>query len=86
MPIMRKVINFNNPSHPKILCCWDECDRDGFELHKVRVNYGSPGSPYCTTYIFCSERHRQYWLHAPDAAKTGRKVGDLPPGYRLSIT
>lgn len=47
----------------RILCAWDDCDRDAVALHVVRVDHGSPGHPYRTTYAFCTERHRQFWLN-----------------------
>lgn len=74
----KKVINFDHAGDKKIYCAWDECDRDGYELHRVKVNYGTAGTPHNVTYVFCTDRHKQYWLHSE------KKYGNLPPGYRLS--
>lgn len=65
----------------KIFCAWEDCDNDGYFCHRVRVNYGQhpTGEPWVTTYIFCSERHRQYWIHSH------HNNGHLPQGYRLTI-
>lgn len=74
--ISRKVINLDRDS--KVLCAWDECSNDGYELHKVRVNYGTAVAPHILNYVFCSERHKQYFINSH------RRYGNLPPGYRLS--
>lgn len=46
------------------LCCWDECDRDGYDLYKTRVRDTMPGvePAVFTFFLFCSERHKQYWV------------------------
>lgn len=72
------IINHDAQGDRHIKCAWDECERDGYELHKVRVNYGSNDYPQVTNYVFCTERHRQYWIYGH------RRYGNLPPGYRLS--
>ena len=74
----KRVINLDAHGERAITCAWDECDRAGYELHKVRVNYGSAEVPAVTNYVFCSERHKQYFIHSH------RRYGNLPPGYRLS--
>lgn len=76
--IHKKVINLDHDGDRKILCAWDECDKHGYELHKVRVNYGTPGNPHILNYVFCTERHKGYFIHSH------RKYGNLPPGQRLS--
>lgn len=62
-----------------LLCCWDDCEKYGLELYKLRVKYGTPGYPYNTWYVFCSERHLQYWRNSH------RDLYNLPPGYKRSI-
>lgn len=74
----KKVINLDHDGDRKVKCAWDECDRDGYEMHKVRVNYGTPEMPHILNYVFCTERHKQYFLNSH------RKYGRLPEGYRLS--
>lgn len=65
----------------KILCGWDTCDHDGTMLHHVAVNQAKPGFPrQLARYVFCSERHKQYWLNAH---RLGH--GNLPAGYRSTI-
>ncbi len=60
----------------KILCAWEDCDRPGYDLYKVVIDYGSPGRPYVTRYVFCSERHRLYFAHSH------RENGKLPSGSK----
>lgn len=62
-----------------LLCCWDTCDRYGLEIFKIRVAYGTPAVPYNTFYVFCTERHRQYW------ANSHRDLNNLPAGFKLGI-
>ena len=77
--IQKKVINMDHDGDRKVACAWDDCDRDGYELYKCTVNYGKPGhSDHIVRYVFCSERHRQFWIHGH------RAYGKLPPGYRMS--
>lgn len=68
-----------------LLCCWDDCDKPGYELYKTRFHDHAKGYP-CEhpdakhpQYIFCTERHRQFFLHSH------RAMGMLPPGYRLAV-
>lgn len=74
----KKVINLDHAGDRKIMCAWDECDRDGYELHQVRVNYGTAATPHVLKYVFCTERHKQFFINSH------RRYGNLPPGYRLS--
>lgn len=77
--IQKKVINHDRGG-THIMCGWDTCERDGYENNKVVVHEGAPGyEAKDITYIFCSERHRQYWLHSTVSCN------NLPPGYRSSI-
>jgi hypothetical protein len=65
-----------------LLCCWDTCERPGTTLHKVRIWEGvSPasGAPVYSWKIFCTDRHRMYYVNAP------KDLNNLPRGHRLSI-
>lgn len=82
--IEKKVINHDRGG-THVMCAWDDCEKDGVELHKVRVLDTKPGiTPTYIHYVFCSERHRQYWINsAPRDGSIG--YGNLPAGYRSSI-
>lgn len=59
----------------KIFCGWDDCDLDGFALFQVVINAAKPGFPRkLERYVFCTERHKQYWLNSHIA------YGQLPSG------
>lgn len=73
------IIREGQAEGEKIFCAWLDCDNDGFEQFKVRVNYGATGQPYTVWYVFCCENHRQYWIHSH------RDHGNLPEGYRLPV-
>lgn len=66
-------------------CCWDDCERDGTTLHKA-MHHDHPPALTCDNpvskhlwYVFCSERHRQLFLHSHIA------YGRLPTGERGRI-
>jgi|SRR5271166_5918748 len=72
--IARKIIN-HDAGGAFLVCCWDECDRDSYELYKIRqhehlrhvpceaVDQGLyPGKHI--TFTFCTERHRQFFVNA----------------------
>lgn len=69
-----------------LLCCWAECERQGVDLYKTRHHAHATGlkcdDPLSKhpIYVFCSERHRQYFLHSHV------KNGQLPPGSRNRIS
>ena len=99
----KRVINFDNGGQP-LVCCWDECDKLGTQLYKHtacehdvinqsceradRVAVYHSGRTAHTIYVFCSERHRAYWVNATgknaleSIARTGRAYGNLPVGMR----
>jgi hypothetical protein len=78
--IQRKVINLDHDGNRNIMCGWDTCERDGFEMHKVVTNDSAPGyPPKYMTYVFCSERHKQYWVNSI------HDCNNLPAGYKSSI-
>jgi hypothetical protein len=72
--VRKTVINLSTGVH--IPCCWDDCTRDGVELHKCVVREPTGRAHY----VFCSERHRQFWINSH------RDNGRLPAGFRLSVT
>lgn len=80
----RRVVDLQNAGKTDddyLLCCWDDCDRHGVDSHKCRIFIGIDprhGGPIYTWPIFCSERHRQFYLNAP------RNLYNLPAGYRLA--
>lgn len=76
--IHKKIINIDHDGDRKVACAWEDCPKDGYELYKCTVNYGTLGKPQIVRYVFCTERHRQYWIHSH------RSYGNLPPGYRMS--
>ena len=77
--IQKKVINHDRGG-TFVLCGWDTCEKPGYENNKCVVNEAAPGHPPKTiTYVFCTERHRQYWINSIC------DVNNLPAGYRRSI-
>lgn len=75
----KKVINLDHAGARHVMCAWDDCQRDGVDLHQVRVNYGKADTPHVVKHVFCSERHKQYWINSV------RGYGMLPPGFRRSV-
>ena len=83
MPVARKVLS--GSSGTWIPCCWFECAKPGYELYKS-VLHDHTNAIACNhplaehvNFIFCSERHKQLYLHSHV------DLGKLPPGYKLSI-
>ena len=77
--IQRKLINHDSGDGRKLMCCWDTCELDSYELYKVRVNTANDGYEVrYMNYTFCSERHKQYWLNNCRPNNNN----NLPPGYR----
>lgn len=88
-PARRRILSVDKARRGEsvfLLCCWSDCERDGVELHKVRFhdhNRALPcdhGLAQHVWYVFCSERHRQFFLNAH------RKDGFLPTGERGLIS
>lgn len=68
-----------------LLCCWDDCERDGTNLHRTRF-HDHPKALRCDDpvskhvwYVFCSERHLRLFLNGH------REYGVLPSGDRGRI-
>jgi len=77
--VQKKVINMDSGDGRHVLCSWDTCELDGYELYKVRVNTAENGyEERIMNYIFCSERHKQYWL----ANTRPGSNNNLPAGFR----
>ena len=63
-------------------CCWSDCWKDGVTLHRVRIYEGvNPVTmePIYSWKVFCSERHKMYYVNAP------KSLNMLPAGHRLAI-
>lgn len=66
----------------RLLCCWTECEKYGYDSHKAREYLGTDphtGGPIYTWYVFCSERHKMFWVHSV------KDLNNLPPGYKLAV-
>ncbi len=77
--VEKKVINLDHAGDRKVMCAWDLCEKDGYDLHQVRINYGTPVFPRVVKHVFCTERHKQMWIN------NRRDYGNLPPGFRRSF-
>ena len=77
--IQKKVVNLDNAGHTFITCEWADCFKPGYELHQVRINYGTPGYSHILRYVFCTERHKMLFVHSH------RRYGRLPPGWKMSV-
>lgn len=74
MRVHRKVISRDSGNW--LLCCWDDCERFGYEIHHVTINDAKPGyPPKLVKFVFCSERHRQYWLDELPVDKGPNRTG-----------
>jgi hypothetical protein len=93
----KKIINHDRGG-TFVMCAWDECDRDGFELYKVVSHEHSHSIPCDSSmakhvsFVFCSERHKAYWAACTGtnayelaARYNGRQRGMLPPGMKKMI-
>jgi hypothetical protein len=94
--VQKKAINMdfaaNGGTVKFVMCAWDDCEHDGYEMYKCVVETGNVQGGYESrplTYIFCSERHRQYWIQSGRQAQRGYAPeymhGMLPPGYRNAL-
>lgn len=77
--IEKVVINLDHNGTKHVMCAWDDCERDGYDLHQVRINYGKAATPQIVKHVFCTERHKQYFINSH------RGYGMLPSGFRRSI-
>lgn len=70
-----------------IHCGWDDCEKHGYECYKVMQHTEKPGYPErIVNFIFCSERHRQYFIQSSQQAASGMHKdfmhGMLPQGMK----
>jgi len=70
-----------------IHCGWDDCEKHGFEMYKVKIHTEKPGYPErIVNFVFCTERHRQYFIQSYNQGQAGMHPdymhGKLPPGFR----
>jgi hypothetical protein len=103
--IGRYVINLDSGDGRRIVCGWDDCERAGLEMYKQlehqhpvdrpcgradQVAHAAGAHAHCWQ-VFCSERHRLYWVNATgrnatrSIESTGRAYGNLPVGSRGMI-
>lgn len=75
----KKVINHDRGG-TYVMCAWDTCERAGYQNNRVVTHEGAQGNVKDITYVFCSDRHKQYWLHSA----TG-DINNLPAGFKNSI-
>lgn len=76
----KKVHSFSSDTW--ILCAWCR-EKQGYDLfrhplHDHAKNVPCEGRDHAIA-IFCSERHRQYFIHST------RSNGNLPPGYKKAV-
>jgi hypothetical protein len=45
----------------------------------VRINYGKDGTPHVVKHVFCTERHKQFFINSV------KSYGNLPPGFKRSF-
>jgi hypothetical protein len=63
--VHKKVLS--RDSERWLICCWDTCDNDGYELYKAIFHDHPKGmncnSPLAThlNYVFCCENHRLFF-------------------------
>lgn len=77
--LQKKVIN-HDKGGTHVMCAWDTCEKDAYESYKCVERISAPGYPVQTlSYVFCSERHKQYFVHSTIMANM------LPPGFKRSI-
>lgn len=75
------VINLDHAGDRHVMCAWDDCENDGYELYKLTINYGKALTPHVVNHVFCCERHKQYFI---ESARGPGRHGKLPPGSHRS--
>jgi hypothetical protein len=79
--VQKKVHNMDSGEGRAIVCAWDTCERVGYEMYKIINHLGNERGERTMNYVFCSERHKQYWI----AAIRPGNNNNLPPGMRNSM-
>jgi len=87
--VQKKVLS--RDSDRWLLCCWDTCDNNGYELFKSIFHDHPPGmncdSAMAThlTYVFCCEDHKRYFVQS-HLGDYGNKHSRPPDGAELGRT
>lgn len=87
--VLEKMV-LSRDSDRWLLCCWDECDKHGYESNKA-VYHDHPRGMPCNhpyakhvNYVFCSDRHKTMFVtsHLGDYGRinprNSRSPEDLP--------
>ena len=96
--VYKRVVNLDHGGTKMVTCAWSDCERDGYENNKIiihehakTIGCSSPLAKHIH-YVFCSERHRNYWGESSGwranrlaEQHQGRIHGMLPTGSRGSI-
>jgi hypothetical protein len=77
--IEKRIINLDHGGSRHVMCGWDDCENDAFELYKCRINYGTAATPHIVNIAFCCEKHKQYYI---EASYHDARYGRLPAGCR----
>lgn len=77
--IEKCVINLDHGGSKHVMCGWDDCENDGFEMYKLRINYGRPETPHYVFVVFCCQRHKDYYV---EGSLRDARYGRLPAGSR----
>ena len=81
----KRILNIDKAQRGETVwlqCCWDDCEKHAVSLHKARFHDHNRGvrceaeEAKHPIYTFCSERHRQLFLHSHISN------GNLPTGSR----
>jgi hypothetical protein len=94
----KRVINLDHGGSTRYITCgWADCELPGYENNKI-VWHEHVRTISCDhylarhiSYVFCTERHRQYWINSTgehalrSIESTGRAFGNLPVGSRGMI-
>ena len=86
MVMLQKIMSASTGNWvPCVWCRMNGEDRPGYELHKSvfheharEIPCDDPRAVH-VNFVFCSERHRQYYLNSHKA------LGQLPAGFRSSL-
>lgn len=83
MSVRQGVLNLDKAKAGEtvwLLCCWEDCERQGVTLHQVRTHDHAPRmrcddlNSKHPKWVFCSEAHRQLFINSH------RDMGNRPPG------
>lgn len=79
--LQKKVINLDHAGNRNVMCAWDTCEHDGYESFKVVKHLSVERGERTMSYVFCTERHKQYWL----ASMRPGNNNNLPSGFKGTI-